>query len=87
MPLLERALAIEQANYGPNDARLAVTLNTLALLQGDRGAWRDAEPLLARAAAIDAARDNQLSAAANKPLSGAVVDRVDAMLGLPPNPY
>ena len=53
LPLLERVVAIEQANYGAKDARLAVSLNNLALLQGDRGAWRAAEPLLARAVAIE----------------------------------
>jgi uncharacterized protein HemY len=38
-----------------------VTLNNLALLQADRGAWREAEPLLARARRIEEAalgRDN-----------------------------
>ena len=30
-----------------------VSLNNLALLQGDRGDWRGAEPLLARAVAIE----------------------------------
>ena len=53
LPLLERVVVIEQANYGPKDARLAVSLNNLALLQGERGAWRAAEPLLARAVAIE----------------------------------
>ena len=48
-------MAIEETNYGAEDARLAVNLNNLALLQGDRGAWREAEPLLARAIRIEAA--------------------------------
>ncbi|MBR0662033.1 hypothetical protein [Neoroseomonas oryzicola] len=41
---------------------------------------------VARSQAVAAARANQLSAAANKPLSGAVVDRVDSLLGLPATP-
>lgn len=38
-----------------------------------------------RNAAIAAARQNQLAAAANKGLTPAVVSRVDALLGLPPS--
>lgn len=37
-----------------------------------------------RTSAIEAARANDLAAAANKPLSSAVVARVDELLGLPP---
>ena len=49
----QRAVTIEETNYGAADAAVAVSLNNLALLQGDRGAWRDADALLARAAAIE----------------------------------
>ena len=41
--------------------------------------------IAARNAAIAAARQNQLAAAANKGLTPAVVSRVDALLGLPPS--
>ena len=34
-------------------SRLALSLNNLALLQGELGNWRGAEPLLARAVAIE----------------------------------
>ena len=44
-----------------------------------------ADPV-ARQQAIDAARASQLAAAANKPVSAAVVAQVDALLGLPESP-
>ena len=47
-------MTIQEANYGPDDARLAMNLNNLALLQTDRGAWREADKLLARTARIEA---------------------------------
>jgi hypothetical protein len=42
------------------------------------------EQRAARDAAIAAARAQELSLAANRTVSPAVVDRVDALLGLPP---
>ncbi|MBR0663331.1 hypothetical protein GXW71_03080 [Roseomonas hellenica] len=43
------------------------------------------EEITARNRAISAARQTQLTRAANRPLSGPVVARVDSLLGLPPN--
>lgn len=43
------------------------------------------EEISARNRAIAAARQTQLAPAANRPLSGPVVARVDSLLGLPAN--
>ena len=53
LPLLQRAVAIEETNYGATDPRVAVSLNNLALLQGDLGAWGEADKIMARAVAIE----------------------------------
>ncbi len=52
-PLLRRALAIDEANYGPKDPMVATCLNNLAELLRVTNRLRDAEPLYRRALAID----------------------------------
>ena len=46
-------------NFGPNDLRLATTLNDLGLLYRAEGKFKDAEPLYRRSLAI---RENKLGA-------------------------
>ena len=51
-PLLQRALAIREKAFGPNDPYVAISLNNLGLFYDHRGRYADAEPLLKRALAI-----------------------------------
>jgi tetratricopeptide (TPR) repeat protein len=51
-PLLRRALAISEANYGPDHPDVASGLNSLAALLRDTNRLSDAEPLFRRALAI-----------------------------------
>ena len=54
-PLLERALAIDEAAYGPDHPDVAPDLNNLALILQDLGDPAAARPLQERALAIDEA--------------------------------
>ena len=54
-PLLERALAIDEATYGPYDPTVARDLNNLAEILRDLGQPETARPLQERALAIDEA--------------------------------
>ena len=54
-PLLERAVALTEAAYGPDHPDLAGHLKNLALILGDLGRPREAQPLAERALAIDEA--------------------------------
>ena len=51
-PLLDRALTITEAAYGPEHPAVATRLNNLALVLGDLGEPAAAQPLLDRALAI-----------------------------------
>jgi tetratricopeptide (TPR) repeat protein len=53
--LAERALAIAEAAYGPDDPAVAAGLSNLALILGDLGRAAEARPLAERALAIDEA--------------------------------
>ena len=54
-PLQERALAIDEAAYGPDHPDVAPDLNNLALILRDLGQPEQARPLQERALAIDEA--------------------------------
>ncbi len=54
-PLQERALAIDEAAYGPDHPAVARDLNNLALILRDLGQPEGARPLQERALAIDEA--------------------------------
>jgi hypothetical protein len=54
-PLAERALAIDEAAYGPDHPDVATDLSNLALILRDLGLPRDARPPAERALAIDEA--------------------------------
>ncbi len=54
-PLLERALAIDEASYGPDHPNVAIRLSNLALILGDLGQPETARPLQERAGAINKA--------------------------------
>ena len=54
-PLMRRALAIDEASYGPDHPRVAIDLNNLAQLLKDTNRLTEAEPLMQRALAIDEA--------------------------------
>jgi len=54
-PLQERALAIDEAIYGPDHPVVAVDLNNLALILRGLGDVAGARPLQGRALAIDEA--------------------------------
>ena len=54
-PLQERALAIDEAAYGPDHPDVATDLNNLALILQDLGQPGEARPLQERALAIDEA--------------------------------
>ena len=54
-PLAERALAIDEAAYGPDHPDVATRLNNLALILQDLGQPAEARPLAERALAIDEA--------------------------------
>jgi tetratricopeptide (TPR) repeat protein len=54
-PLAERALAIDEANYGPDHPNVGTDLNTLAWILQDLGDTAAARPLMERALAIDEA--------------------------------
>jgi tetratricopeptide (TPR) repeat protein len=56
-PLLRRALAIEEANYGQDHPNVAISLNNLASLLQDTNRPSEAEPLFRRALAIGEASD------------------------------
>src|SRR5665811_732570 len=51
-PLLDRALAITEAAYGPEHPAVAISLNNLALVLADLGEPAAARPLLDRALTI-----------------------------------
>ncbi len=52
-PAMRRALAIDEAAYGPDHPDVARDLNNLALLLKDTNRLQDAEPLMRRALSID----------------------------------
>ncbi|MGP0092687.1 MAG: tetratricopeptide repeat protein [Xanthobacteraceae bacterium] len=54
-PLMRRALAIGEANYGPDHPAVALRLNNLATLLQATNRLAEAEPLMRRALAIDEA--------------------------------
>jgi tetratricopeptide (TPR) repeat protein len=54
-PLLRRALAIDEASYGPDHPEVAIRLNSLAALLRATNRQSEAEPLYRRALAIDEA--------------------------------
>ena len=54
-PLFRRALAIEEASYGPDHPKVATRLNNLAQLLSDTNRLGEAEPLMRRVLAIDEA--------------------------------
>ena len=54
-PLMKRALAIDEASYGPDHPRVAIRLNNLAQLLQTTNRLGEAEPLMRRALAIDEA--------------------------------
>ena len=54
-PLAERALAIDEAAYGPDHPDVAIRLNNLAAILQDLGQPGEARPLAERALAIDEA--------------------------------
>jgi tetratricopeptide (TPR) repeat protein len=54
-PLMRRALAIDEASYGPDHLRVAIDLNNLAQLLQGTNRLTEAEPLMQRALAIDEA--------------------------------
>ena len=54
-PLLRRALAIDEASYGPDHPKVAIRLNNLAGLLEATNRLAEAEPLFRRALAIDEA--------------------------------
>jgi len=64
-PLIRRALAIDEAAYGPNHPNVAIRLNNLAQLLQDTDRLEEAEPLMRRVLAIDEAAygPNHLSVA------------------------
>ncbi len=54
-PLMRRALAIDEASFGPEHPNVAIRLNNLAQLLQDTNRLGEAEPLMRRALAIDEA--------------------------------
>ena len=52
---MKRALAIDEASYGPEHPRVATRLNNLASLLQEMNRLAEAEPLMKRALAIDEA--------------------------------
>jgi tetratricopeptide (TPR) repeat protein len=52
---MRRALAIDEASYGPEHPNVAIRLNNLAQLLQDTSRLGEAEPLMRRALAIDEA--------------------------------
>ena len=54
-PLMRRALAIDEASYGPDHPDVAIDLNNLAQLLQATNRLGEAEPLMRRALAIDEA--------------------------------
>ena len=54
-PLMRRALASDEATYGPGHPNVAIRLNNLAQLLQDTNRLTEAEPLMQRALAIDEA--------------------------------
>ena len=55
-PLMQRALTIAEASYGPDHPNVATSLNNLAQLLQDTKRLAEAEPLYRRALAIDEPR-------------------------------
>jgi tetratricopeptide (TPR) repeat protein len=51
-PIYRRALAIDEATFGPEDRSVAISLNNLAILLRDTNRPAEAEPLMRRALAI-----------------------------------
>ena len=54
-PLMRRALAIDEASYGPNHPKVATRLNNLAALLKATNRLAEAEPLMRRALALNEA--------------------------------
>jgi tetratricopeptide (TPR) repeat protein len=54
-PLMRRALAIDEASFGPEHTKVAINLNNLATLLKVTNRLKEAEPLMRRALAIDEA--------------------------------
>ena len=54
-PLMERALRIDEASYGPDHPTVAIRLGNLAMILRDLGDPAGAKPLLERALRIDEA--------------------------------
>ena len=54
-PLMRRALAIDEASFGPEHPEVAIRLNNLALLLKDTNRLGEAEPLMRRALSISEA--------------------------------
>ena len=80
-PLMRRALAIDEASFGPDHPEVAIDLNNLAQLLQATNRLAEAEPLMRRALAIDeksfgpdhpnvAIRLNNLAAIAARPPTG-----------------
>jgi tetratricopeptide (TPR) repeat protein len=53
IPIVQHILAIREKELGPNDPKVAKTLNNLAILYQNQGRYAEAEPLLRRALSID----------------------------------
>ncbi len=53
VPAAAETVKLAEKAFGPDDARIAVYLNNLALLYENMGSYADAEPLYLRAIAID----------------------------------
>jgi hypothetical protein len=51
-PLMRRALAIDEASFGPEHPNVATDLNNLALLLQDTNRLGEAEPLMRRAVLV-----------------------------------
>ncbi|MCP2248380.1 Tetratricopeptide (TPR) repeat [Lentzea aerocolonigenes] len=60
-PLIEQALAIDEAEHGPQSIHVGVRLHNLALVLGDMGLDSDAEAMFRRALAITEANDGPSS--------------------------
>jgi tetratricopeptide (TPR) repeat protein len=65
-PLYERALAIDEAAYGPDHPTVATNLNNLATVLRDLGQPQDARPLDERARTIAENRQSSHPAPADR---------------------
>ena len=52
LPLAKQALALREKALGPNDAKTALSINTLALVYYNQGRYAEAEQLYKRSLAI-----------------------------------